>query len=307
MAFEYSDMLQTIKNRQWALADIDWDAPGAELITDEQRPKLKAFMSDLVWIENVGARGFAAMARKAPFDELAQIYTYFHAEEQRHANAELALMRRWGMVEPGEMPVPNKNIRLAIDWLDRYSDDLSLPVLGSVIPALETALDGALVKFLLDEVDDPVCEEVFRHINNDESRHLVVGFAVLDMLGANSMRRILIDTVSGVASPSLILGALVYAPLLTRMITNIAAMGLSEDKLIAAAQRYEKLGQRSPNTQRIPYFHVVKWHAGLAIDHTQPFQFLSEAMGVVIDQVPNRMFGRIPSWSKELTYEPVAK
>lgn len=40
-----------------ALADIDWDAPpGAELITDEQRPKLKQFMSDVVWIEHVGAR-----------------------------------------------------------------------------------------------------------------------------------------------------------------------------------------------------------------------------------------------------------
>ena len=65
MAFAYSDMLETIKNKQWALADIDWDAPGAELITDEQRPKLKQFMSDVVWIEHVGARAFAAMAPKA--------------------------------------------------------------------------------------------------------------------------------------------------------------------------------------------------------------------------------------------------
>lgn len=59
-------MLAKIKDRQWALADIDWDAPGAELITDEQRPKLKAFMADLCWIENIGARGFAALAKKAP-------------------------------------------------------------------------------------------------------------------------------------------------------------------------------------------------------------------------------------------------
>ncbi len=73
-----------------ALADIDWDAPGAELITDEQRPTLKQFMSDVVWIEHVGARAFAAMAPKAPFEALGDIYRYFHAEEQRHANAELA-------------------------------------------------------------------------------------------------------------------------------------------------------------------------------------------------------------------------
>ena len=74
-------------------------------------------MADLCWIENVGARGFAALAKKAPTPVLAEIYRYFHAEEQRHANAELALMKRWGMLSDGEMPEPNINIRLAIQWL----------------------------------------------------------------------------------------------------------------------------------------------------------------------------------------------
>ena len=66
MAIDMDAMLAKIKDRQWALADIDWDAPGAETISDEFRPKLKAFMADLCWIENVGARGFAALAKKAP-------------------------------------------------------------------------------------------------------------------------------------------------------------------------------------------------------------------------------------------------
>ena len=96
MAIDMDVMLAKIKDRQWALADIDWDAPGAEFITDEQRPQLKAFMADLCWIENIGARGFAALAKKAPTPTIAEIYWYFHAEEQRHANAELALMKRWG-------------------------------------------------------------------------------------------------------------------------------------------------------------------------------------------------------------------
>ncbi|MFL6156743.1 MAG: ferritin-like domain-containing protein, partial [Marmoricola sp.] len=92
MAMDFDEMLAKIKDRQWALADIDWDAPGAETISDEFRPKLKEFMADLCWIENVGARGFAALATKAPTPVIAEIYRYFHAEEQRHANAELALM-----------------------------------------------------------------------------------------------------------------------------------------------------------------------------------------------------------------------
>ncbi len=155
MAIDMDVMLAKIKDRQWALADIDWDAPGAEIITDEQRPQLKAFMADLCWIENIGASGFAALAKKAPTPTIAEIYRYFHAEEQRHANAELALMKRWGMLEDGEVPEPNVNIRLAIDWLDRWADDMPLSLLGTVIPMLEVALDGALLKFLLDEVARP--------------------------------------------------------------------------------------------------------------------------------------------------------
>jgi hypothetical protein len=307
MAFEYGDMLATIKDKQWALADIDWGAPGADAITDDQRPKLKEFMSDLVWIENVGARGFAALARKAPSDELKQIYEYFHAEEQRHANAELALMHRWGMIADGEMPVPNKNIRLVIEWLDRYSDSMPLATLGTVIPALETGLDGALVKFLLDEVSDPLCHEVFQHINSDESRHLAVGFQVLDMLGAGPMRKILIDGAATLMQPSVMLGLLIYSPLLTRMITNITAMGLSEEKLYNAIRRFDKAGKRSANTRRLPTFHVIRYHFDAAVNKKQPFQFFAETMGSVIDRFPVGILGKTPSWSEELTHEPVSR
>src|SRR6266568_106925 len=217
MSFDFDDMLAKIKARQWALADIDWDAPGAELIEPDLHARLKPFMADLMWIENVGARGFAAMAKKAPTPTIAEIYRYFHAEEQRHANAELALMKRWGMIDGGELPEPNVNIRLAIEWLDRYADGMSLSILGTVIPMLEVALDGALLKFLLDEVDDPVCHQVFEKINNDESRHIAVDFEVLDMIGHASARRLAIEFVGNIASPAVIIGALMYAPLLNRI------------------------------------------------------------------------------------------
>ncbi|MBL1074915.1 ferritin-like domain-containing protein [Nocardia sp. 2] len=307
MAFAYSDMLTVIKDRQWALADLDWEAPGAELITDAQRPKLAAFMADLVWIEHVGARGFAALKNKAPDGPLKEIYRYFHAEEQKHANAELALMRRWGMLDGDGMPVPNKNIRLVIEWLDRNADDLSLPVLGTVIPSLECALDGALVKFLLDEVRDPLCHEVFRHINSDESRHLAVGFQVLEQLGAGPARRIAIETAGFALRPSLLLGALLYTPLLSRMSANIMAMGLDEEKLWNAVRRYEKAGERAPEIKRLPLFHIVRMHGRATINRLQPLQAVNDALSRAIDLFPVRVLGRPPSWSKELTHEPVAR
>ena len=52
MQLELDKMLAKIKDSQWALADIDWDAPGRELVSENAvlYPKLKAFMADLMWI-----------------------------------------------------------------------------------------------------------------------------------------------------------------------------------------------------------------------------------------------------------------
>jgi hypothetical protein len=306
MAIDFEDMLTKIKDRQWALADIDWDGPGAETISPELHAKLKPFMSDLMWIENVGARGFAAMALKAPNETLAEIYRYFHAEEQKHANAELALMRRWGMLDGDEMPEPNINVKLVIDWLDKHSDGLSLAVLGTVIPMLEVALDGALVKFIMDEIDDPVCQAVFKKINSDESRHLAVDFAVIELLGHSRMRKILVDTVGAWMNPALIVGTLRYIPLLNKMRDNIVEMGVDEERLYTAMKRFRSVGQRSPEALRVPMYRIVQWHGSIVINRNHPYHLLADGLVKLTRRYPSKTLNSEPTWAKELTYEPVA-
>jgi hypothetical protein len=306
VAIDMDVMLAKIKDRQWALADIDWNAPGADLITDEQRPQLKAFMADLCWIENIGARGFAALAKKAPTPTIAEIYRYFHAEEQRHANAELALMKRWGMLDEDEMPEPNVNIRLAMQWLDTFADGMSLAVLGTVIPMLEVALDGALLKFLLEEVHDPVCHQVFEKINNDESRHLAVDFEVLDMIGNATARKLAIDFVGSVASPGLIIGTIMYVPLLNRVRNEIVAMGLRPERLYKAVQRFSTLGERGRHTRRVPTYRALKRHAGWVTNPRHPYHLLANTMVWLSDRYPKPLLSPIPSWFNELTHEPAA-
>jgi hypothetical protein len=263
-------------------------------------------MADLCWIENIGARGFAALAKKAPTPTIAEIYRYFHAEEQRHANAELALMKRWGMLDDGEMPEPNVNIRLAMNWLDRFADGMSLAVLGTVIPMLEVALDGALLKFLLEEVHDPVCHQVFEKINNDESRHLAVDFEVLDMIGDAKARKLAIDFVGSVASPGLILGVIMYVPLLNRVRNEIVAMGLQPERLYKAVQRFSTLGERGQHTRRVPTYRVLKRHAGWVTNPRHPYHLLANSMVWLSDRYPEPLLSPIPSWFKELTHEPAA-
>ena len=263
-------------------------------------------MSDLMWIENVGARGFAAMALKAPTETLAEIYRYFHAEEQKHANAELALMRRWGMLDGDEMPEPNINVKLVIDWLDKHSDGLSLAVLGTVIPMLEVALDGALVKFIMDEIDDPVCQAVFKKINSDESRHLAVDFAVIELLGHSRMRKILVDTVGAWMNPALIVGTLRYIPLLNKMRDNIVEMGVDEERLYTAMKRFKSVGERSPQALRVPMYRIVQWHGSIVINRKHPYHVLADGLVKLTRRYPSKTLNSEPTWAKELTYEPVA-
>jgi len=164
------------------------------------------------------------------------------------------------MLEGDEIPEPNINIRLTIEWLDRYGDDMPLTVLGSVIPMLEIALDGALLKFLLDEVKDPVCHQAFAKINDDESRHLGVDFHVLEMLGHGEMHRSMIEFLGSILSPKRILGMVVYFPLLNRMRDNLIDMGLKEERLYEAMNKYKRIGGRTKESASNPWFQFISMH-----------------------------------------------
>ncbi len=307
MQVDLEKMLEKIKSTQWALADIDWDAPGADLITKEQWPKLKAFMADLMWIEHVGARGFAAMAKKAPTDTLKQIYHYFHAEEQRHANAEMALMKRWGMLDGEGIPEPNINLRLVIDFLDAYGDDLPLDALASVIPTLEIALDGALLKFLQEEVEDPVFQQALAKINADEARHLGVGFHVLEMMGHGPLYRAVLKLAGDFLSPKLLVGIFVYLPLLNRMRDNIIKMGLSEEKLYEALRKFKRIGGRTREGRRNPWFHVLSWHSGMVAKSDHIYHLPMNALVRLTDYYPRGLLRKhVPTWVKQLTWKTAA-
>lgn len=306
-AIDLEKMLAKVKASQWALADIDWDAPGAERISEKQWPKLKAFMSDLMWIEHVGARGFAALAKKAPTETLREIYTYFHAEEQRHANAEMALMRRWGMLDGDDLPEPNNQLRLVIQWLDRYSDEMPMEVLGSVIPMLEIALDGALCKFLLETVDDPVCHQAFELINGDESRHLGVGFTVLELQGHGEFYQLLLKTTGTLLRPTLILGILSYLPLLNRMRDNVVEMGLGEEQLYGVMTKFKTIGGRTRAGRRNPWYQIISRHGDIMINRNNRLYHVPVDLAVkATSRIPKRWLPASPSWVKELTWEPVA-
>lgn len=302
MKLDLTRMLARVEDGQWSLDDIDWDAPGADAIRPDQRQKLQAFMTDLVWIEHVGARGFAALAAKARDPELAAIYRHFEVEEERHARAELALMQRWGMAEKGEVPVANVNIRLVIGWLDKYAHTTDFATLTCVIAMLEVALDGALVKFLLDEVDDPLCHQVFAHINRDESRHLAIDFHVMEQVGENvsTGHRELLRLLRRATSPVTLAGILVYLPLLNRMRDNLVEMGFDEELLYKAIRRFDEVGDRSEATRQLPAYQAIRRHGKMVVDRGHPYHLLADALVALTGQIPAKALGPLPEWTERL-------
>jgi hypothetical protein len=302
MALDLSRMLEKIEEGQWSLDDVDWQAPGAETVRPEQREKLRAFLTDLVWIEHVGARGFAALARQAHEPTLQAIYGHFEREEERHARAELALMRRWGLIGPGEIPVANINIRLVVAWLDRFASVTDFATLTCTIAMLEVALDGALVKFLLDEVEDPVCHEVFALINRDESRHLAVDFHVMEMIGARSAAspRTLARFVRRGLDPRRVAGMLAYVPLLNAMRDNLVELGFDEARLFDAIRRFDTASQRSPMIARSPAYRAIRAHGRMVVDRTHPYHLFADALVALTQRIPPRALGPLPPWAQRL-------
>ena len=263
-------------------------------------------MADLMWIEHVGARAFSAMSKKAPTATLREMYAIFHAEEQRHANAEMALMKRWGMLD-GDIPKPNKNLRLIIEWLDTYADEMPFYILGAVIPMLEVALDGALCTFLLDTVDDPVCHQAFELINGDEARHLGVGFSVMEAQGINKSVIELAQMAARVIDPRLMLGILAYLPLINKMRDNVIKLGLPEEKLYAAMNKFSKIGGRTAEGRRNPWFQIIQFHGKNVVDRNKKwFHIPIDAMVSVTDKIPEKSLPKVPSWIYQLTSEPTA-
>ncbi len=219
----------------------------------------------------------------------------------------MALMKRWGMLEGDALPEPNINLRLVIEWLDAYADDMPFYVLGTVIPMLEIALDGALCKFLLDTVDDPVCHQAFALINGDESRHLGVGFSVMESTVYGKPLLKVVKMMGPMVDPRLLLGVLIYFPLLNKMRDNIVEMGLSEEQLCKAMKKFEQIGGRTAAGRRNPWYQFTAWHSRQVMNRDRKLYHVPvDALVKLTSYIPARALPAVPSWIKELTYKTAA-
>jgi hypothetical protein len=269
---------------QWSVDDIDWDAPGAERVDDAQATALGPFMADLYWIERVAATVFDAMARRETDPIRRGIFESFAADEQRHADAELQLMVRWGIMGRRQTPRPNPSVAKLLQTLRRNAHQIHPSVFSAIIPMTELVLDGALVKYLMRSVDDPLCHRVFDRINADEARHLAMDFHMLEHYGKHhSVLHNTFDMLRSVARPEALYALFFgYFPTLARSRASIQHMGLDIGEVAAAMRRYVELGQRNADIARHPTYRVMSRYVELVTDRRDP---LGHALARISDAV----------------------
>jgi hypothetical protein len=244
---------------QWSLDDVDWDAPGHERVSAEQGERLRGFMNDLYWIESIASVVFDAMARRATDPLEKEIFESFAKDERRHADAELALMARWELVERGQRLSPNRNARRLLDTLERAAHKVHPSVYSAIIPMTELVLDGALVKHLTRVVEDPVCHLTFDKINADEARHLAMDFHMLEKYGREQTTlQNMLDLVRSSIHPSSLYAMFFgYLPMLARGRGNVERIGLDQGDVRKCLARYLRLGKENPHIARHPTYRIM--------------------------------------------------
>jgi hypothetical protein len=276
-ALDTQAMLEKCDRLQWSIDDIVWDAPGADTVGQDDRRALAGIMGDLYWIESVAAMVFGAMRDGTTDPELAAIFASFAKDEQRHADAELMLMRRWNMVGPSELPPSNASVGSLLDGLERGARFVHPAVFSAIIPFTELVLDGALVRHFEGMVHDPVASEVFHRINADEARHLAVDFYVLERFGQErSLAENGLDLVRAAAHPTVVYALLMgYLPLLLHSRDNLRRAGLEDEAVFRCVRKYIALGKRSRGVARHPAYALFRLQSRwLAAGHTQPLDVL---------------------------------
>jgi hypothetical protein len=258
-------LLEKSHRLQWSVDELDFDCPGAERVTDQQLGELAPFMADLYWIERVAAVVFEAMRSREDDPTRRAIFASFAEDEARHAEAERRLMIRWGMLGRRQRPQPNPSVAKLLDVLERDAHRVHPSVFAAIIPMTELVLDGALVKFLTRVVDDPLCDQVFEHVNADEARHIAMDFYMLEHYGrSHSALSNTMDLLRSVMRPeglyALFFG---YFPTLTRSRASLERLGIDIEDVTAAMRRYTDLGRRNPEIAKHPTYRLMAGYIDL--------------------------------------------
>ena len=187
MDLDLSHVLEATKKGQWSVHEFDWDTPlqGGDTLTADEKRQAGLMILFTAGLEMQAAKIFGLCAEYVGDKHARQIYELFERDENRHAEAEILMAKRYGVTWK-DLPLATKWLfeALKLQWVapSRVLHEMT----STQIVFFEIGLDSLLIPALKATVSDPLQAEVFRRIDVDESRHLAMDYWLLERRGTGA-------------------------------------------------------------------------------------------------------------------------
>ncbi|MCG8418966.1 MAG: hypothetical protein MJE77_13600 [Proteobacteria bacterium] len=170
----FERMLEKCRRGQWSIDQIDWTRPARPMGRTEELAVVQYFVN-MAGIERLAKALFEEQRRRTRDPVLADIFTTFIADEERHAVAAGRLAEYYDVHRYKTYRLDPALVRFRPAFIEAIRA-VSAEFANMYITTGELLLDTALLRALSDYVDDSVCSEVMRLINRDESRHIAIDY-----------------------------------------------------------------------------------------------------------------------------------
>lgn len=279
-------MLDKCRRGQWSVDELDWSVPPRPMSPDEEMTIVQYF-TDMAGIERLARALFEEQLRRAESPVLAEIFTTFIADEERHAQAAERLAAHYDVHRYKRYQLHPTLVAFRPVFIDALRH-LSAEFANVYITVGELLLDVALLRGLGDYVDDQTCRQAMQLINRDESRHIAIDYYMVGYYASAEYqqrprarsRRSARDWARASAAFARVLYR--AAPFAREIfIQPLAMVDPSNHHLREAFKRIQLLG-RKPEVARRPFARFLR---ALQIGYDAPI------IGALFGQVFTRMAG----------------
>lgn len=172
------NILDSTIRQKWSVADFDWNTPVEMNASQKQQKNLGKVLLFIAGVERAGAEFFRIHADHVNDPVASKLFNVFAEDEERHADAEIAMAKRLG-VEWHELPWIT---RFAFNYINKDIEKLRKGKYGpgihrigcTMILFFELGLDGIVMPTLRKGMEEPLHDQVWKKIDQDERRHIAV-------------------------------------------------------------------------------------------------------------------------------------
>lgn len=172
-------MLARCVRDQWKPGDLDWTRPAPADWPRDKEEAVVQYFTDMAAIERLAGALFDEQRRHARDPRLVAIFETFVRDEVRHAHVAQMLADHYDVHRYRPYAV-NEHLRRFAPHFVYAVRFLSAEFATVYITTGELILDIALLRSLDDYAGDAMSHEAMARINQDESRHIAVDFAMIE-------------------------------------------------------------------------------------------------------------------------------